>query len=70
MSNSEEGSFLMGFALAVILTMLVAFAMWPIPKYERCAEDEVWAWQAGYRATYGESEWECVALDDLIGEAK
>lgn len=35
--------------------------------YRDCAEDEVWAWQQDYRPVYGESPWECVAIDDLMG---
>lgn len=69
--KSEDAAF-WGLAVGTIVTQLIflvfvvsgAFDEHP---YRDCAEDQVWAWQTQYRASYGESDWACVAIDDLIG---
>lgn len=64
MSDEGEGGFLLGFVAASMLFLVMA-GIYDHHPYRDCEEDEVYTWMADYRASYGESPWECVALDDL-----
>jgi len=70
-NNSEEvfafGA--IGFILGLVIMFFFAWAViaGSSGPYVQCNEDEVYAWQMDYRPVYGESEWRCVSIDDLIG---
>ena len=73
MKDNHDAAFgagmILGLLVATLLWVgLIAAGVYDLHPYRGCNEDEVWAWQQDYRPVYGESPWECVAIDDLIGE--
>lgn len=70
MNKSGDGAFLAGSMIASLLwvVIILAYFRYNEPGYAYCEEDEVYSWHMNYRPDFPDNvEWECVAVDDLIG---
>lgn len=70
MSDDNAGGWALFIGVVVTVALLFGVYTYAGNQYDRCAPDEVWAWQMAYRPDAENREWECVAISDLkeVGE--